>query len=442
MIWLPKQLKMLMKKLLMFFVLFLPCSLFAQKQITLEMAVDEALKNNFDILISRNNAEISKINNNYGVAGGLPYINATAGDNASLTTSHQEYSDGSVSNINNAFGNNVNAEISMSMVLFNGMKVYATKKRLSYLQEMGTLNLNQEIQNTIAAVMMKYYDIVRQERYLSIIKSSLEISQKKFDIVSAKKDVGLANDADLLQAKIDLNLSEQDLNSQQLVVSQVKTDLMELIGVRQFEPFIITDTAITVDTEIQSDSVFSFMKANYQYLSAEQQIKVNEQLVKEVKAQRYPSLKLNAAYDFTYNQNNKGYTLLNQNFGPYAGLNLQIPIFNGNTVRIQQKTAELDLNNARLQKESLLNHMTSSALNTFSSYTNSISQLKSQQDNYELSKKLVNLVLEKFQVNQSTILDLKAAQQSFENTAYFLVNLQYQAKTAEIELKRLTCSLK
>jgi len=431
-----------MKKLIMFFVLFLPFSVFAQQQITLEMAIDAALKNNFDIQISRNYAEISKINNNYGVAGGLPSINASAGDNASLSTIHQEYSDGSLTNINNNFGNNLNAEISMSMVLFNGMKVYATKKRLSYLQEQGTLNLNQEIQNTIAAIMMKYYDIVRQERYLGIIKSILEISQKRQEIVSAKKNVGLANDADLMQAQIDLNISEQDLNSQKLVVSQAKNDLLELMGAKQFEPFLISDSTIKVDTEIQIDSVFSFMKANYQYLSAEQQIKVNEQLVKEVRAQRYPSLKLNAAYNFTYNQNNKGYTLLNQNFGPYAGLNLQIPIFNGNTVRIQQKAAELNLNNARLQKESLLNHMTSSAMNTYASYTKSISQLKSQQENYELSNKLVNLVLQKFQVNQSTILDLKAAQQSFENTAYLLVNLQYQAKIAEIELKRLTCSLK
>jgi len=431
-----------MKKFIMFFVLFLPFSVFAQQQIKLEMAVDAALKNNFDIQISRNYAEISKINNNYGVAGGLPSINAAAGDNASLSTTHLEYSDGSLTNINNAFGNNLNAEVSMSMVLFNGMKVYATKKRLSYLQEQGTLNLNQEIQNTIAAVMMKYYDIVRQERYLGIIMSILEFTQKRQEIVTAKKNVGLANDADLMQAQIDLNISEQDLNSQKLVVSQAKNDLLELMGAKQFEPFLITDSTIKVDTEIQIDSVFSFMKANYQYLSAEQQIKVSEQLVKEIRAQRYPSLKLNAAYNFTYNQNNKGYTLLNQNFGPYAGLNLQIPIFNGNTVRIQQKTAELNLNNARLQKESLLNHMTSSAINTYASYTNSISQLKSQQDNYELSEKLVNLVLQKFQVNQSTILDLKAAQQSFENTAYLLVNLQYQAKIAEIELKRLTCSLK
>jgi outer membrane protein len=70
-----------------------------------------------------------------------------------------------------------------------------------------------------------------------------------------------------------------------------------------------------------------------------------------------------------------------------------------------------------------------------------LQQLNSQQTNYELSQKLVNIILQKFQLNQSTILDIKAAQSSFENAGYLLVNLQYAAKIAEIELKRLVYKL-
>ncbi|HQI70090.1 MAG TPA: TolC family protein, partial [Bacteroidales bacterium] len=124
------------------------------------------------------------------------------------------------------------------------------------------------------------------------------------------------------------------------------------------------------------------------------------------------------------------------------GLNLQIPIFNGGTYRIRQKTAQLNTNNARLQKENLFNELTSSARKTHQAYKNALTQIDIQQTSSQLSEKLVALVLQKFQLNQSTILDLKAAQQSYENSAYLLVNLQYQAKVAEIELKRLSCLLK
>ncbi|HNW88626.1 MAG TPA: TolC family protein [Bacteroidales bacterium] len=431
-----------MKKFVLFFCFLIPFSVWAQQPLTLEMAIDSALKNNFDIRIARNNAEINKINNNYGIAGGLPSINAAVSDNASLYNIHQEYSDGTVSNVNNSLGNNLGAEISASITLFNGLKVLSAKKRLTYLQDQGFLELNQEIQNTLAAIMLKYYDIIRQESYLKIIRSTIDISQKKSEIINERKNVGLANDADEMQAQIDLNICQQNYSSQQLVVENSKTELLQLMSVKQFQPFMIDDSTINIDTEIQMDSVLVFIKDNYQYLSAEQQIKINEQVAKEVRALRYPSLQLNTSYDFNYNQNNKAYASLYRSYGPYAGLNLKIPIFNGGTYRIKQKEALLNISNARLQKENLMNDLTSSALKTYQTYQNALTQLESQQASFELSEKLMDLVLQKFQLNQSTILDLKAAQQSYENSAYLLVNLQYQAKVAEIELERLTSNLK
>ena len=51
------------------------------------------------------------------------------------------------------------------------------------------------------------------------------------------------------------------------------------------------------------------------------------------------------------------------------------------------------------------------------------------------------MVMQRFKVNQATILDVKAAQASYETTGYQLVNLAYSAKIAEIELKRLCYQL-
>lgn len=45
--------------------------------------------------------------------------------------------------------------------------------------------------------------------------------------------------------------------------------------------------------------------------------------------------------------------------------------------------------------------------------------------------------MQKFELGQATIVDVKIAQQSFENESYRMVNLSYSAKMAEIELKRL-----
>lgn len=429
-----------MKKFIYFLLFFLPLPGMCQPVLTLKNAIDTTLINSFDIRIAGNNLGITKLNNSYGVAGGLPTLNASISDNQSVTNVNQKLNSGTEIKKSSANGNNMASSITAGIVLFNGFRVIATKERLNLLQKQSELQLNLLIQNSIAAVMAKYYDIIRQKEYLKIIQNSLDVSQQKLDIVTERKNVGMANDADYLQALIDVNAAKQTLKSQQLVVDQTKTDLLQLMSKKNYYHYVVDDS-IQVDASIQLTAILDFLKQNPQYLSAEQQIKINEQLVKETSALRYPSLRLNTGYNLNRVQSDAGLTLFNQNSGPFAGMSLQIPIYNGNAYKIQKDVAEFNLKNARLQQENLLNLLTADAVKTYESYKTTLQQLESQKATIEFSRKLINVVMQRFQVNQATILDVKTAQSSYELTGYQLVNLKFAAKMAEIELKRLMYQL-
>ncbi len=429
-----------MKKYLIYIVLLFPFIVEAQQQMTLQNVINIALKNNFDIKIAKNNTEIDKIKNTYGYAGGLPIISANAGGNGAINNINQKLSNGNLNTETNATSNTIDAGINASMVLFNGFKIIATKERLNYLQQQSEIILNQQIQNTIAAIMVKYYDIIRQESYLKIIQNSLAVSQKKLGIINERDKVGMAKPADVLQIQMEVNMAEQNLKLQQLLIDQDKADLMLLMGEKQYNPFVINDS-IVVDNALKLDSINNYLDHNPQFLLAEKQIKIYEQIIKEISAQRYPSLKINAAYNYMYSTYNYGQTQMNQVYGPSAGLTLQIPIYNGNIYKIQKKSAAYNLVNANLQKESVLNTLKSDVFKTYLSYSTALQQIESQKTNYELAKKIVDITLQNFQVNQTTILDMKAAQTTFENAAYMLVNLQFSAKVAEIELKQLIYQL-
>jgi outer membrane protein TolC len=429
-----------MKKGLILIFLLLSFHSVAQIPLTLTDAIDTAFKNNFDIQIARNSTEISKINNTYGVAGGLPSVIGNAGDNSSLLNLKQKTSSGINISKNNVSSNSYNAGINASLLLFNGLRVIATKGRLNLLQNQSELQLNLQIQTTMAAIMENYYDILRQQSYLNIIQSSLDVSSKKLDIVKERYKVGMANEADLLQAQIDFNIAEQNLRSQQLVIDQDKISLLQLMGVKQFYSITINDT-ILIDRSIRKDSIINYLENNPQYLSAEQQIKINQQIVKEQRAQRYPSIRISTGYNLTYSSSAAGFNLFTQNYGPTVGATLQVPIFNGTIYKTQQEVAQFNVQNARLQKESLLTSLKADALKTYQSYESTLQQLDSQQKSYIDAQQLVNIVIRRFQLNQATILDVKAAQDSFENAGYMFVNLQFAAKTAEIELKRLIYKL-
>lgn len=430
------KLLIFMKKGLLYFFILLSISTSAQVPLTLPNAIDTALKNNYDIQIAKNNNQINTLNNTYGVAGGLPSLNGTAGANSSLIDLKQKTSSGINISKNNVNSKSYNAGVTASLVLFNGFKVIATKQQLSLLQRQSELELNLQIQTTLAAIMENYYDILRQQSYLKIIQGSLDVSSSKLDIIKEQYKVGMANEADLLQAEIDLNLAGQNLKSQQLIIDQDKTSLLQLMAVKQFYPITISDSII-VDRTIREDTIISFLENNPQYLSAEQQIRINEQIVREVRSQRYPSIKINTGYNLTYNSSSAGFNLFTQNFGPTVGATMQVPIFNGTIYRTQQEVAQVNVNIARLQKESLLTSLKAEALKTYQSYESTLEQLDSQQKSYLDAERLVNIVLQRFRLKQATILDVKAAQESFENAGYLFVNLQYAAKAAEIELKRL-----
>lgn len=440
-ILLCNQNHMSMKTLLLITLFLLPCAIQAQVPLSLNDAIDIALQNNLELQIYRNYSEISRLNNNLGMAGGLPVVNVNAGNSNSQYDLNQKLVTGVEINKKDVTSHSVNSSLTASMVLFNGMKILATRDRLSVLQSQSEHELNRQIQSTIAAIMISYYDILRQLNYLEILKRSHDISSKEFEIVSERLRIGLANQADLLQVQMDLNLAGQNIISQKVIIEQEKINLLQLMGVREFYPLLLSDSILAGEYHEYTDTLLTALENNPSYLSASSQVKVNEQLIKEVRALRYPSLRLSAGYNYTYNSSSGGFNLFNQNYGPNINASLLIPVFNGNIYKTQQNVATLNFKNAELQKENILISIKAEFLKTLQTYQSTVEQIQSQEKNYTNARQLVDLVIQRFHLNQATILEVKAAQASFENAGYMLINLHFAAKLAEIELKLLSGSL-
>lgn len=158
-------------------------------------------------------------------------------------------------------------------------------------------------------------------------------------------------------------------------------------------------------------------------------------------SQRYPSVSLNGGFNFTRNQNGAGNVLFNQNYGPFVGLSVAVLIFNGGLYKRQQQVAEIDTRNAISSLTILLNNLETSAMKSWQAYQNNLQQLQTERENNKLANDLLQLTLQRYQLSQATIIEVREAQRSFVEAGYRLVNLAYAAKVAEIELKRLSSEL-
>ena len=410
---------------------------FAQaQQMSLKDAVSIALKKNLDIQIQENNTEISRINNNRGMAGGLPLVTFNATDQRSVNDVNQKLNTGIEINRSGAYSDALNANIIGSMLLYNGYRVVATKKRLQELQKQSEQFLISQIQSTIAAVMIKYYTVVREQSYVNTLQQSIEVSHKQLELTQTKKSIGLASDADLFQSQIDLNTRLMELQSQQTIIRQSKVDLANLLEIKSDTAYDVFDTIVINENIVLAD-VLNKLTSNAEISSLDKQIKINEFLETEVAAERRPSLRLNMGYGFGNAETTGGQLLLNRVYGPSISMGLSIPIYNGSIIKRQQQIALINTQNARLQREAVLHDQQAAAVKTFQSYTNAIEQLKTQQNTFELSKQLVNIIQQRFQLNSATALEVREAQKSFEETGFRLLNLQYVAKIAEVELQRV-----
>lgn len=425
-----------------FLILMIVIKAFSGNAQTLQLqdAVNLALKNSLEVEIAKNRVDIASTNNYIGVAGGLPVVTGAVSDNEQITSLNQKLNTGTTISRNNAAANALNANVTGSILLYNGGRVIATKKRLTELQAQSKEVLNAQVQNVIADVMTAYYDVVRQQNYIKTIDRSIEASSEQLRLIKIRQQAGLANNADLFQAQIDVNNLQQSKLAQELVVEQSKTELMRLLNLKADSNIVIQDTII-IDRNIQLDSVLTGLEKNAEIQAAGKQIRINELIVKETAAQRYPTIRGTAGYTFARNKSAAGQLLLNQSYGPSIGLSVAIPIYNGTILKRQQKNAATEVKNASLQKEILVRDYTAQAVKQYQSYLNTVSQLDSARENYKLSEKLLNLTLLRFEYKQATTLEVKNAQQSFESAGYRLVNLTYAAKAAEIELKRLSNTL-
>jgi len=407
----------------------------AQELLTAQQAVELVLNNNYAIQIAKNNLTIADKNNTVGNAGMLPTVNATLGDNYTLTNINQQFANGQEINRDNIGGNNLNAAVNLNWTIFDGLRMFATKSKLKKLEDMGELQFKEEVQQTVAQTLLVYYDVVKASQQLKAISKTISIAEERVKLADAKFQVGTAGKNDLLQAKVDLNAQKSILANQLKVIEQRKADLNALLA-RSVETEFKTEENIPINLSLKVATEAIDTK-NFQVLMAIKNAEVAQQNKREAVSQYLPNLRTNLGYSYGRSQSDAGFSLFNQTYGLNAGFTLTVPLFNGlNTIR-EVKVATLQLANSRFQIEQAKVQQRLALLRAVKDWTTTKELLLMEEENILLAEENVKITLERFRLGQSISIELREAQKSFEDANARLANIRYAAKVAETELLRL-----
>ena len=419
----------------------------AQDSLTLEQAITAALKNNYDILLTRNDSASYALDRSYSWAAFLPQVNGTAGttwntNNQQLKFTKRTPGGGDSSVTRDAVKtHNINYALNLNWTLFDGLKMFATRNRLEELEKLGELGVKTQVINTVAAVINNYYGIVRQKQQLKAIEEQISINEERVKLADKKLSVGLGSKPELLQARVDLNAQKAAQLQQLTLIAQLRDQLSQLIGFRTGVVYNVSDS-IPLNTSLQfGELAQKFEETNPSLLFAKKNIDIARITLKERKADLFPILSFNSAYNFSQNDNsvavNINQPFFNRNKGFNYGFGLNVPILNGFNTKRLIKQAELDIRYQQLVYANQRSLVDVGLSNSFKDYELQKRLLQLEEDNIALAKENVMIALERFRQGVSTFLELREAQISLQDAYNRLIAARYNTKLAETELLRL-----
>ena len=423
------------------FVILFSQPLFAQNKLTVEQAITATIENNFDIQLLRNDSSSYALDKSYARAAFLPRVNATGGLVYNNNNQKQKLADGSKRESKAIRSNNLSGSVQLNWTLFDGFKMFATRDKLSQFVLLGELNIKNQIVTSVATVINNYYNIVRQKQLLKAIEEQMSINEDRVKLAEKKLSVGLGAKPELLQGKVDLNAQKAARLKQQTVIDQLKEQLNQLMNVEMNTRYEVVDTITFKDDIIVADILGTVETTNPQLLVTKKNIDIGKLTLKERKAERYPVVSFNSAYNYSKTNNqtviNTFTPLYNRNNGFNYGVGITIPIFNGFNVKRQIQQAQLDIDWLNISYKNQKSKIDLGITNAFKDYELQKKTLALEEENILLAKENVFISLERLRLGITTYMELRETQKSLELAYDRLIAARYNTKLAETELLRL-----
>ena len=246
---------------------------------------------------------------------------------------------------NNSYGYSVQA----TQTLFDASK-YADYKQGKLAAKLADAQFDLSEQQLLLNVSQAYFDVLTAYDLISASKASKLLYERQLEQAKTMFDVGAATIVDTHEAQAGLdNAQVQVLNAEQkLHLAQQKLEYytglnpadIERIDGKQVNRILNRKTL----AEWQQLAYLSNTNISAKHLAVEQA----QAAVQKAKANRYPTVELQAAYQDQHQQvSNMGFSEKVHNKGASIGVNLSMPLYTGGALSSQVRQTQFEL----LQRE-------------------------------------------------------------------------------------------
>jgi outer membrane protein TolC len=322
-------------------------------------------------------------------------------------------------------------------ILFDGSYLVGLKASKTY-KELSIRNHTRTQIQVNVSVTKAYYQVLVSNEQLRLVNANIKQLKQQFDETVAQNKQGVVEKIDVDRISVQYNnlvtSRENTIRSlalnYQVLKFQMGMPIENNLSLKdKLEDIKMDDTA-----DLAADT--SFYHNRIEYNLAETGIELKKLDLKRQKSQYLPTLKANATYTSSY-QNNSFGNLYKMNFpSSYVGLTLNIPIFNGwqrlNQVR-QSKIAVLKSQN---DLENSKNGLKLEANRANVTYINGLQSLNNQKRNRELAEEVLRVSKIKYQQGVGSSIEVTQAQTSLDDANDKYIQGLYDALISKVDLDK------
>ncbi|SDW14227.1 TolC family protein [Aequorivita viscosa] len=410
------------KSVILFFLLISVQTFYSQtKEWTLEQCVAHALENNISIKQSELELESTDIDKLVAVGNFLPTLNANA-NGAKNTGLSLNPTNNQLENM--TFGT-ASGAINVGLNLFDGLRNVRQLQRAKLSKLSAQYRLDQMKDDIALMVANSYLQVLLNKANLEVARSQNEVTQEQFQRTSDLVEAGAIPRGDLLEIQATDASEKQRIAVAENTVRISLISLAQLLLIKDYSNFDIAEEDYDIVEDgiaaLEVEEIIENAQATRSEVKiAEQSVSLAKKDIQIAKGAYYPTVSAFFGYNTRYANNDPlNHTFIEQlslNDGIGYGVQLNIPVFNGFTVRGNVRRNEINLRNseylleqAKLDLESNVYQAYVDAKGSRKAYDAAVVALESQELAYQYAK-------DRYDVGLTNAFDFSQSKLRYDNS--------------------------
>ena len=427
-----------MKKITLYMMLaalFITSPLAAQKTIrtlTIDDAVNLALKNNIEIKQSSMDLELLETKNKYSWNSVSPSISATGGFNGSTPL------DGGDTSFSYSLG--ASLRLSLTPTLRTAMK----KALLDYQSGKATLEATKR--KIELNVRKTFYSLIYFNDNIEIQQRSLETAKQTYESNKAKYQQGRLAELQLLNSQYNYEKKIPDIENLKRTYQSNIDSFKVLLGLGLEDEIVLQgklDDAFNVQfNDTSLETALASIEENATIKNLKQQIAATQNTLQSAKLASYaPSI------SFSLSESTSGSSKANSMTGKDVwepssslsyGVSVNVPLdgfFPWSSGKLNVQTAEETLEKLKMTLEQTRTQTTLAVKNSFNTILQNITQLELLEKNEELTQKAYEMSKNAYNMGSTDLLSLQQAEDNLYSARYNVQNQKYTILTSILTLE-------